>query len=455
MRKILVIAWREYRAMVGTRAFLLSLAVMPLLMAGVICVPAVLSGLQQNQVRRIVVVDHTGVLSRPLQLAAEQRNQQLTGSQAGSDSEAGQQRLLSMLGLQDRHLYEFEAVPGATFCDADRLLLSDQIREGTLDAFLEIPPAVMDSHVAAPQLVWVSEDAALSEARRWCEQIVDSMLQQQRLADCVPASLLPTVLSRLSQPVGIGPVGLYYRDETGQIQRGDQQHSMSALLLPIVVMGMMFMAVLLSVQPMLESVLEEKTLRISEVLLGSASAAQLMTGKLAGNAAGSMTIFGLYAAGAAGAAWLQGFAGGIPWLLLPWLLLFQLLAVLLFSSVFMSVAACVSQMREAQCLLMPVWLVLMLPLLLWFSIIREPNGTLATAASFFPPATPLLMAVRLCSGAVIPLWQCLLSLLLMVCGTALGIAAASRLYRAGILRQGQAPNFFELLQLAWYGESGS
>ncbi|MFM7837649.1 MAG: ABC transporter permease, partial [Planctomycetaceae bacterium] len=111
-------------------------------------------------------------------------------------------------------------------------------------------------------------------------------------------------------------------------------------------------------------VLEEKTLRISEVLLGSASAAQLMTGKLAGNAAGAMTIFGLYGTGAAGAAWVQGLSGGIPWALLPWLLLFQLLAVLLFSSVFMAVAACVSQMREAQCLLMPVWLILMLPLLL-------------------------------------------------------------------------------------------
>ncbi|MFM7920889.1 MAG: hypothetical protein ACKPJJ_11730, partial [Planctomycetaceae bacterium] len=73
MRKILVIAWREYRAMVGTRAFLLSLAVMPLLMAGVVCVPAVLNGLQQHQVRRIAVVDHTNVLFRPLQLAAEQR----------------------------------------------------------------------------------------------------------------------------------------------------------------------------------------------------------------------------------------------------------------------------------------------------------------------------------------------------------------------------------------------
>jgi ABC-2 type transport system permease protein len=460
MRKTLVIAWREYRAMVGTRAFLIGMAVMPLLMLGALCVPAVLSGLPQPDIRRIAVMDQTGVLLQPLRQAAEQRNQELLAG-TPDRSESGQSGMLSVLGIQDRHLYEFEELPTEGFDDSDRLLQSERIRSGALHAFLEIPGTVLRSSGRSSTtagtgtlLMWVSEDAALSEARRWCEQLVDVLLLQQRLADTLPPALLPAVIGQLSGPAGIGPVGLYYRDENGRIQRGAQQTSLTALALPIAVMAMMFMAVLLSVQPMLESVLEEKTLRISEVLLGSASATQLMTGKLVGNAAGSMTIFGLYATGAIVAVWQQGAADSIPWALLPWLLIFQLLAVLLFSSVFMSVAACVSQMREAQCLLMPVWLVLMLPLLLWFTVIREPNGTLATVASFLPPATPLLMAVRLCSGAVIPLWQSLLSLLLMLVGTAFGIMTASRLYRAGILRQGQAPGFSELLLLAWRGEAG-
>ncbi|HAP07165.1 MAG TPA: hypothetical protein DCR20_05035, partial [Planctomycetaceae bacterium] len=132
----------------------------------------------------------------------------------------------------------------------------------------------------------------------------------------------------------------------------------------------------------------------------------------------------------------------------------QLLAVLLFSSVFMSVAACVNQMREAQCLLMPVWLVLMLPLLICMHVIREPNGHLATAASFFPPATPLLMAVRMSTGVMIPVWQSLLSLAIMLAGTAVGIVVASRLYCAGILRQGRTPGFADLLQLVLRGECG-
>jgi len=356
--------------MVGTRAFLIGMAVMPLLMLGTLCVPAVLSGLQQPAVRRIAVIDQTGVLLQPLQQAAEQRNQQLSEGQPEL-SQSGHHDMLAVLGMQDRHLYEFESLPADDFDDSDRLLLSERIRSGTLHAFLEIPGSVLRSagpvagtDGAAESLMWVSEDAALSDTRRWCEQLVDGLLLQHRLADSLPPALLPAVISQLSAPTGIGPVGLYYRDENGRIQRGTRQTSLTALALPIGVMAMMFMAILLSVQPMLESVLEEKTLRISEVLLGSASATQLMTGKLVGNAAGAMTIFGLYATAAAVAVWMQGAADSIPWSLLPWLLMFQLLAVLLFSSVFMSVAACVSQMREAQCLLMPVWLVLTLPLLL-------------------------------------------------------------------------------------------
>ena len=445
MRKILIIAWREYRAMVGTRAFLISMAVMPLLMLGVVCIPAMLQGLQVPAVRTIAVIDQTGGLLPLLQLAADRRNQQLSAARDGQ-SAASHDGLTAMLGLQDQSLYEFRAHPAGDFGDDDRLLLSQQIRAGKLHAFVEIP--------INASLTWVSEDPGMSDVRRWCEQTIDSVQRQQRLADCVPAGLLPVVTVALSQSTELQSQGLSFLDDTGQIQREPVQSSLSSIAVPIGIAGMMFVAVLLSVQPMLESVLEEKLLRISEVLLGSASATQLMTGKLAGNAAGAMTIFGLYGAGAICVAWLQGFAESVPWALLPWLLFLQLLAVLLFSSVFMAVAACVNQMREAQCLLMPVWLVLMLPLLICMHVIREPNGHLATAASFFPPATPLLMAVRMSTGVMIPVWQSLLSLAIMLAGTAVGIVVASRLYRAGILRQGRTPGFADLLQLVLRGECG-
>ncbi len=60
----------------------------------------------------------------------------------------------------------------------------------------------------------------------------------------------------------------------------------SPFFLPMGIMMFMFMVIMMSAQPMLESVLEEKTNRIAEVLLGSASPLQIMAGKLLGNVAG-------------------------------------------------------------------------------------------------------------------------------------------------------------------------
>ena len=64
MNKILTIAWREYQAMVATRAFVIALLLMPLLMLGSAWLPVVLRGLETPEVRRIAVVDNTSQIGR-------------------------------------------------------------------------------------------------------------------------------------------------------------------------------------------------------------------------------------------------------------------------------------------------------------------------------------------------------------------------------------------------------
>jgi ABC-2 type transport system permease protein len=239
--------------------------------------------------------------------------------------------------------------------------------------------------------------------------------------------------------------GLYFRDASGQITSEEKPNEFTSLMLPVGIMMLMFMVIMMSAQPMLESVLEEKTLRIAEVLLGAANANQLMTGKLIGNVAGSLTVFGVYSMGGIVAAVCNGYSDSIPYSILPWFIVYQLLAVLLFSSVFMAIAASVSQLREAQSLLMPVWMVIMLPLFVWFNVVREPNSTLATVMSFFPPSTPMMMTLRMATGATIPVWQTIASFVLMIAGTTVGILAAARIYRVGMLRQGKTPRMTEIL----------
>jgi hypothetical protein len=56
-----------------------------------------------------------------------------------------------------------------------------------------------------------------------------------------------------------------------------------------------------------------------------------------------------------------------------------------------------------------------------------------------------MMTLRLATGAIIPVWQIVCSILLLVFGTFVGITAASRIYRVAILYQGKTPKFSDML----------
>lgn len=487
MNKILTIAWREYQAMVATRAFMIALLLMPVLMLGGAWLPALLRGLETPEVRKIAVVDSTELLFSRFQDAMKQRNQQLQKKQPTeadntarpdtanssqtsqrSDSDALMSTVRSQqktdpraeeLGLQDIHLYELEEIPAADFNDEQRLALSERIRRGELYAFIEVPADVLEPRpfspedlknpapdlVRLPAMKWVAEDAALSDARRWSEAAMNQLIRSQRLSSSVSPIILPTVLLELERRSQMEGGGLYVRNESGQIVSEAKPDEITSLLLPMIIMMLMFMVIMMSAQPMLESVLEEKTLRIAEVLLGAASARELMAGKLLGNVGGSLTVFVAYGCGGTFMAIQQGYADRIPVHIIPWFVAYQILAVLLYSSVFMAIAASVTQLREAQSLLLPVWMVVLLPMFVWFNIVREPNSALATTISMFPPATPMVMTLRMATGATIPLWQNLVSLILTIGGTYFGVIAAARIYRQGILRQGKPPRMLEML----------
>ncbi len=181
-----------------------------------------------------------------------------------------------------------------------------------------------------------------------------------------------------------------------------------------------------------------KTQRIAEVLLGSVSPTQLMAGKLLGNVAGSLMIFLIYGLGGWLVADTNEWTKELPWSLVPWFIVFQLLGVLFFSSIFLTVGASISELKEAQSLLMPVWLVMVAPMMIWLVALRDPNGPVAVTMSFFPPTAPLMMILRLSSGQTIPAWQPPVAALVLVLTTALVVYFAGRIYRASLLRTDSA-----------------
>ncbi len=181
----------------------------------------------------------------------------------------------------------------------------------------------------------------------------------------------PVQVQQATQPVALRNLGLVQVKSDGTVQAAEEKDSMAGVLLPLFVMMLMFMVIFMASQPMLESVLEEKSLRIAEVLLGSVNPWQLMWGKLLGCVAGSLTIVAFYVVGAYIFAVQKGYSDMIPLHLIPWFIVFQILGVMFYASIFLAVGASVSQLKEAQSMLLPAWILLMSPMFVWFLLYRS------------------------------------------------------------------------------------
>ena len=439
MRKVWTIAKREYAAMVATKAFLLSIAFMPILMFGGILVATKVEKLGDTSDKTIVIADGTGgELFGDLEKAAESRNAWLTAAAAGTTEAPTKGR-----GVK----YKLQRYTKDELTDTDRLALSERVRNGEIKAFMEIPAGVVEGD-GAGDVRFFSSDAIFSMERNWVDSSINDAIKSRRLA---ALDVDAEAVKKATATTPVVPRGLLKELSGGRIRGADEKGNMAAMFMPFAFMMLMFLIIMLSAQPLLESAIEEKSGRIAEVLLGSVNTFQLMLGKLLGNVAGSLSAVLIYGAGGYALAAYNGWTDLIPWDLVPWFVVFQILAVLLFSSLFLAVGAAVTQLKEAQALLLPIWLLMCVPMFVWLPIVREPNGPIATWLTFFPPATPLVMVLRLASEEVAPAWQVWGGLAVLVGTTAAITYMAGRVFRIGILWQGKTPKLRELARWAFAG----
>lgn len=227
-----------------------------------------------------------------------------------------------------------------------------------------------------------------------------------------------------------------------------QTNQVLNLLLPVGFMGLLLVSVMTGGQYLLTTTIEEKSSRIVEVLLSAVSPMQLMTGKILGQMAVGFLILALYAG--MGVAALVSFAmlGVLDLSLLLYLGLFYVLAYFLVASFMAAVGAAVNEMREAQTLMAPAMLVIMVPWLLWMPITRDPNGTFAVVTSFVPPINTFVMMLRLTSTTPPPTWQVWVSIAISVVSVYVALRVAAKIFRIGLLMFGKAPNFATMLRWA-------
>ncbi|MCS6904974.1 MAG: ABC transporter permease [Bacteroidia bacterium] len=116
---------------------------------------------------------------------------------------------------------------------------------------------------------------------------------------------------------------------------------------------------------------------------------------------------------------------------------------LLYGSLFAAIGASVDEMQDSQQFTTIISIPVIIPIILLSGIMNNPSGSLAFWFSIIPLFSPIIMMARMAATEV-PLWEILLSMILLILGTAGAIWVAARIYRVGVLMYGKKPTFKEL-----------
>ena len=216
-------------------------------------------------------------------------------------------------------------------------------------------------------------------------------------------------------------------------------------VLPFAFVGLLLFSVLMGGQGLVTSTVEEKSSRIIEVLLSAISPFELLAGKILGQMGVSLVMLGLYI----GLAFmmLTSFAlfGLLELSLVFYLVVFFVITYLTIGSAMAAAGSAVNEMREAQSLMTPIILVLMLPWVLAAPIAREPNSTFSMAMSFIPPVNTFAMLLRLTSSAPPPAWQVWLTIAIGLVSVVVSVWCAAKVFTVGLLMYGKPPDLKTLI----------
>lgn len=249
---------------------------------------------------------------------------------------------------------------------------------------------------------------------------------------------------------------------------------------------LLFMFIIIYGNMIMRSVIEEKTSRIIEVIISSVKPIQLMLGKIIGTSLAGITQFVVWIVLGVVLMGVVSVVFGVDLIqtqspqhqlvqqamdnpevnmqvqdavnaffnlpianLITAFILFFICGYLLYSSLYAAIGAAVDNETDTQQFLLPVMMPLILAVYIGiFTVIEDPHGTVSTIFSFIPFTSPVVMLMRIPFG--VPIWQQVLSLLLLIGTFILVVWFAAKIYRVGILMYGKKPSYKELIKWIKY-----
>ena len=419
LRALGLVFRREYVLRVISLSFIVTTLLTPVLLLLIAALPALLAAPHLLAHKHLVVVCEQPTLGAQLQ-----------------------ERLVKSSPLS-RHKVDLET----DVSSQRRERLEAMVRESRIDGFLWIDRDA----VASGRVTYETRAEPDFLEKEYLRGALEREITRARLAQ---HGLKPGEIDLALGSVALEPLAL---GTTGKGVTPPGGNDTAAFFITLMTITLLEMSLLSYGIIVMRSVLEDKSSRVVELLLCAATPRALMTGKIAGVGAVSVTqvaIWGLiFALAAALGAHVTGIsilaALNIPAGNLILFGLFYLLGYLLYSSMYAALGAAFNSVDEAQ-----NWnFILTLPLLFsgigaW-TLIERPNAATAIALSLFPPSAPVMMSMRIAAGAASG-WQITLALVLLAGTIYFALTVCSRIYRVGILMYGKKPSMREVARWLRY-----
>ena len=429
--KIFLVLKREYLTRVRTKAFILSTLLTPLALVALMAVVIIVSTSGSDSVKTVGIIDETGVLYPRLEEKNSERYEDV--SQQPLDSVRAHvlaEKLDGYIILSDSFI-ESGTSPTLVYGGSGGLSFIGSVQD-------ELRDVVRDERISRSNVS--DEIRKIFEARPRIESV------------------------KLTE------------------QGEEEDHAIFGAALGFILGVLIFIGLFGYGAVLMRSVIEEKTNRIVEVIASSVKPIELMLGKLMGICVLAITQFAVWIISyvglsiaaapiavmifgekidnlnstATGAASSQGFDPAVldqfqvdP-MIFVYFILFFFLGFMIYSAIFAAIGAAVDSEQDTQQFMIPVMIPIFMGYMLNMKIIEDPDSSFAVFASLFPLTSPINMISRIAATEV-PLWEILLSIVLMI-GAFAGIMwLAAKIYRVGILMYGKKPSYKELAK--WIRQS--
>ncbi len=433
MSKVFAVIEREIVSRVRTRAFVLTTLLLPLLMAAMLVLPALMMQGSDRTMQLALVDGTTGDFGPRIEEALRQQR-------IGTDSAAIPR-------------YAVLRLPVVTSVEAlrDSLVQSTGLARAAGRESFDGVLVVTDSALLTGQMEYLGDNVGSFEAMGRLEGALRQVLMVARLQK---AGIDPAVVAGAMSAVKLRTTKVTDGKVTGA-------SGADSFILAYVMGFLLYLGVMLYGQQTATSVVEEKNSRIMEILASSLTPFQMLLGKVLGVGLTGLLQMGIWG----GTAFLltqqrvalAGLFGvdpaaiqtlPIPVMAPDLLVIFLgyfLLGFLLYGALYAGIGALCNTVQEVQQSSMPVMMLIMVGFFAVFALLSDPSGGLGRVMSLIPFFAPLVMPVRYSLVAVPPL-ELALSLALTVAAILCAAWLAGRIYRTGILMYGKRPGLREVLR---------